>query len=143
MLNTVRTCRWRNMLLLGIVTKCFDKLVPELEKQGLRLANLQKRMSEGKIDIQPAVLVANKTIVNEVWYKKLLHYANTAPFSYSIDEGILNDFIYMENLKIKLLPLEWDYQDIYEMVCPELRVPSDPVIVNCQGSKPFKKDRAT
>lgn len=125
-----------------IVSKCFHKLVPELERQGLRLANLVKRMSEGKIDIQPALLVANKTILNDAWYKKLLHYANTAPFSYSIDEGVLNDFIYMENLKIKLLPLEWDYQDIYEQVCPKLPVPSNPFIVHCQESKPFKKKKA-
>ena len=122
-----------------IVSKCFSKLVPELERQGLRLANLSKRMKEGKIDIQPALLVANKSIVNNKWYNKLLTYANTAPFSYSIDEGILNDFIYMENLKIKLLPLEWDYQDIYETVCPEVPIPSKPIIVHCQESKPFKK----
>lgn len=124
-----------------VVSKCFSKLVPHLERQGLRLANLQKRMSEGKIDIQPALLVANKTIVNETWYRKLLHYANTAPFSYSIDEGVLNDFIYMDGLKIKLLPLEWDYQDIYEKVCPGLPVPSNPIIVHCQESKPFKKQK--
>lgn len=125
-----------------IVSKCFNNLVPELERQGLRLANLTQRMSEGKIDIQPALLVANKSIVNEAWYKKLLHYANTAPFSYSIDEGVLNDFIYMENLKIKLLPLEWDYQDIYELVCPTVPVPDYPVIVHCQESKPFKREKA-
>lgn len=125
-----------------IVSKCFNKLVPDLERQGLRLANLTKRMGEGKIDIQPALLVANKTILANDWYKKLLNYANTAPFSYSIDEGILNDFIYMEGLKIKLLPLEWDYQDIYEMVCPELPVPSDPTIIHCQESKPFAKAKA-
>jgi lipopolysaccharide biosynthesis glycosyltransferase len=124
-----------------IVSKCFDKLVPQLERQGLRLANLTKRMSEGKIDIQPALLVANKSIVNKKWYKKLLNYANTAHFSYSIDEGVLNDFIYMENLKIKLLPIEWDYQDIYEMVVPELPVPTDPIIIHCQESKPFKKKK--
>lgn len=124
-----------------IVSKCFTKLVPELERQGLRLANLSKRIADGKIDIQPALLVANKSIVNEKWYKKLLNYANTAPFSYSIDEGVLNDFIYMENLKIKLLPLEWDYQDVYERVIPDLPVPSDPFIVHCQESKPFKKSK--
>ncbi len=122
-----------------IVSKCFNKLVPELERQGLRLSNLSKRISEGKIDIQPALIVANKSIVNNAWYKKLLNYANTAPFSYSIDEGILNNFIYMEGLKIKLLPLEWDYQDIYEQVCPGLPVPTKPFIVHCQESKPFKK----
>lgn len=125
-----------------IVSKCFVKLVPDLERQGLRLANLSKRMKEGKVDVQPALLVANKTIVRNEWYKKLLNYANRAPFSYSVDEGVLNDFIYMENLKIKLLPLEWDYQDIYEMVCPELPVPADPTIIHCQESKPFKKAKA-
>jgi len=125
-----------------IVSKCFIKLVPELERQGLRLANLNKRIAEGKIDIQPALLVANKTIVNGVWYRKLLNYANTAPFSYSIDEGVLNDFIYIENLKIKLLPLEWDYQDIYEIVCEDLPIPSKPIIVHCQESKPFKKQKS-
>lgn len=125
-----------------IVSKCFNKLVPQLERQGLRLANLVKRMSEGKIDIQPALLVANKTIINDSWYKKLLNYANTAPFSYSIDEGVLNDFIYEENLKIKLLPIEWDYQDIYEQVIPKMAVPSDPIIIHCQESKPFKKKKA-
>lgn len=125
-----------------IVSKCFSKLVPELERKGLRLSNLSDRIKEGKIDIQPALLVANKTIIKETWYRKLLNYANTAPFSYSIDEGVLNDFIYMEGLRIKLLPLEWDYQDIYEQVCPNLPVPSDPVIVHCQESKPFKKSKA-
>lgn len=124
-----------------IVSKVFDKHVPKLEKAGLRFVNLNKRFAEGKIDIQPALLVANKTIIKKAWYKKLLNYANTAPFSYSIDEGVLNDFIYMENLKIKLLPLEWDYQDIYAMVCPMVLVPSKPIIVHCQESKPFKKDR--
>lgn len=122
-----------------IVSKCFNKLVPELERQGLRLASLVKRQAEGKIDIQPALLVINKSIIKEEWYKELLHYANTTPFSYSIDEGILNNFIYMKNIKIKLLPLEWDYQDIYEQVCPQLPVPNKPIIVHCQESKPFKK----
>jgi len=125
-----------------IVSKCFNKLVPELERQGLRLSNLVKRMSEGKIDIQPALIVANKSIVNEKWYNKLINYANTAPFSYSVDEGVLNDFIYIDNLKIKLLPLEWDYQDIYEQVCPQVGVPSRPIIVHCQESKPFKKEKS-
>lgn len=120
-----------------IVSKCFNKLVPQLERQGLRLAALQKRMKEGKIDIQPALLVTNK--IGKGVYDKLLNYANTAPFSYSIDEGVLNDFIYNENWKIKLLPLEWDYQDIYEQVVTGLPVPENPVIVHCQESKPFKK----
>jgi len=122
-----------------IVSKCFNTLIPELERRGLRLSNLSKRIVEGKIDIQPALLVVNKTIIKKAWYRKLLNYANTAPFSYSIDEGVLNDFIYMEDLKIKLLPLEWDYQDIYGLVCPTLPVPSKPIIVHCQESKPFKK----
>lgn len=126
-----------------IVSKCFNKLVPQLERQGLRLANLVKRMSEKKIDIQPALIVANKSIVNNIWYNKLINYANTTPFSYSVDEGVLNDFIYMENLKIHILPLEWDYQDIYSVVCPELPVPSAPIIIHCQESKPFKKQKAT
>lgn len=126
-----------------IVSKCFNKLVPQLERQGLRLASLVKRMSEKKIDIQPALIVANKSIVNNPWYNKLINYANTAPFSYSVDEGVLNDFIYMENLKIHLLPLEWDYQDIYSMVCPGLPIPSAPTIIHCQESKPFKKQKAT
>lgn len=124
-----------------IVSKCFTKLVPQLERQGLRLAKLKDRIASGKIDIQPALLVANKSIVNEAFYNKLIHYANTAPFSYSIDEGVLNDFIYMENLKIKLLPLEWDYQDVYVRVVPGLPVPEDPYIVHCQESKPFKRQK--
>ena len=86
-----------------IVSKCFNKLVPQLERQGLRLANLVKRMSEKKIDIQPALIVANKSIVNNNWYNKLVNYANKAPFSYSVDEVVLNDFIYLKILKILLL----------------------------------------
>lgn len=124
-----------------IVSKNFIKAIPQLEKHGLNLTNLLKRIKEGKIDIQPALLVANKTIVKEEWYKKLLNYANTSSFTYSIDEGILNDFIYMENLKIKLLPLEWDYQDCYQLHVPELTVPSKPIIIHCQESKPFKKTK--
>lgn len=125
-----------------IVSKCFTKLVPQLERQGLRLENLSNRMKEGKIDIQPALLVVNKSIINTEWYNKLLKYANNASFSYSIDEGVINDFIYKENLKIKLLPLEWDYQDIYAKVCPEVPIPSKPIIVHCQESKPFKKSKS-
>ena len=125
-----------------IVSKCFKKLVPELERQGLRLANLRARMAEGKVDIQPALLVINKRVISKEWYEKLLLYANTAPFSYSIDEGVLNDFIYFNDFKIKLLPIEWDYQDIYSMVCPELPVPEHPVIIHCQESKPFKKNKS-
>jgi len=125
-----------------IVSKCFMAHVPALERQGLRFEKLIQRMKDGKIDIQPALLVANKSIVNNKWYSKLLDYANSAPFSYSIDEGILNDFIYMEGLKINLLPLEWDYQDCYEIHCRTLPIPSNPIIVHCQESKPFKKTKA-
>jgi lipopolysaccharide biosynthesis glycosyltransferase len=125
-----------------IVSKVFTKCMDELEKQQLcNLINLRKRIKDGKVDIQPALLVANKSIVNKTWYTKLLNYANTSPFSYSIDEGVLNDFIYMDKLKIKLLPLEWDYQDCYETNCPELAVPSNPIIIHCQESKPFKKQK--
>lgn len=126
-----------------IVSKSFSKLVPQLERQGLRLSKLTKRMSEGKIDIQPALLVANKGIVNNAWYKKLLDYANTAPFSYSIDEGILNDFIYDQGIKIKLLPIEWDFQDIYLLACDRFVAPENPIIIHCQESKPFKKKKET
>ena len=125
-----------------IVSKCFTSLVPQLEAQGLNFRGLQQRTQEGKIDVQPALLVANKTIVNDTWYRRLLAYANATDFTYSIDEGILNDFIYLDKLRIKLLPLEWDYQDLYEIYCPGLPVPTRPVIVHCQESKPFKKDKA-
>lgn len=113
-----------------------------LKSKNLNLTNLTNRISENKIDIQPALLIANKSVIKESWYKKLLNYANTTDYSYSIDEGILNDFIYMENLKIKLLPLEWNYQDLYELHCSELPVPSAPIIIHCQESKPFKKQKA-
>ena len=125
-----------------IVSKHFVQNLNQLRSLGLRFENFIKRLQKGQIDIQPALLVANKTIVNNAWYKKLLNYANTAPFSYSIDEGVLNDFIYMDKLKIKLLPLEWDYQDCYELHCPTLRIPSKPIIIHCQESKPFKKSKA-
>jgi len=123
-----------------IVSKIFTKHTSDLEKAGFHLTKLNDRIAKGKIDIQPALLVANKTIVNKEWYNKLLIYANTAPYSYSIDEGILNDFIYKENIKIKLLPLEWDYQDLYAPRLPELTV-TNPIIIHCQESKPFKKSR--
>lgn len=123
-----------------IVSKCFIHFVPELLRQGLNFKTLNQRKKEGKIDIQPALIVANRRVVNEEWYKRLIHYANTTGFTYSIDEGILNDFIYKDNLRVKLLPLEYDYQDLYEIHCPELPVPSQPVIVHCQESKPWKKD---
>lgn len=124
-----------------IVSKSFVTRIPQLERTGCNLGNLSKRLKEGKIDIQPALLVANKSIVNNEWYNKLLAYANSAPYTYSIDEGILNDFIYMDNLKIKLLPLEWDYQDLYSFRFPELREPTEPIIIHCQSSKPFKKTK--
>lgn len=122
-----------------IVSKCFTKYVPQLESQGLRFDGLKRRLQVGQIDVQPALLVANKSIVNKAWYEKLLQFANASGFTYSIDEGILNDFIYDQGLKIKLLPLEWDYQDLYEIHCPTLPIPSRPIIVHCQESKPFSK----
>lgn len=122
-----------------IVSKCFTKYVPELERQGLNFVTLNQRRREGKIDIQPALILANKKVVNAEWYSRLLHYANTTDFTYSIDEGILNDFIYKDNLRIRLLPIEYDYQDLYEMHIGELPAPKRPVIVHCQESKPFKK----
>lgn len=125
-----------------IVSKRFTQTVPELEAQGLNLTNLIQRVSEGNVDIQPALLVANRFVLDKMFYKKLLEYANAAPFTYANDEGILNDFIYLKNLRIKLLPLEWNYQDIYELVCPDLPVPKNPVIVHCQESKPFVKAKA-
>jgi lipopolysaccharide biosynthesis glycosyltransferase len=118
------------------------KVLPELEKQGLNFTGLRRRLLAGQIDIQPAVLIANKSIVNEKWYNKLLNYANTSGFTYSIDEGILNDFIYLDKIKIKILPLEWDYQDLYEVHCPTVPVPTKPFIVHCEQSKPFKRKRA-
>jgi len=126
-----------------IVSKCFTALVPELTAQGLNFRGLNQRRREGKIDIQPALLVANRKIVSGAWYMRLLDYANSTDFTYSIDEGILNDFIYQDGLRIKLLPLEWDYQDLYEIHCPTLPVPKHPIIVHCQESKPFIKERAS
>ncbi len=126
--------------LISVEDHIVSKLTAPANLQNPKLKNLIKRFSENKIDIQPALLVANKNIINESWYKKLLNYANTTDYSYSIDEGVLNDFIYMENLKIKLLPLEWDYQDLYEIHCSTLPVPS-PIIIHCQESKPFKKQK--
>jgi len=125
-----------------IISKCFTALVPELERQGLNFTGLTQRLAEGKTDIQPALIVANKGVVNEEWYKRLIDFANNSIFLYSIDQGILNEFIYKDNLRIKLLPLEWDYQDLYEIHCPTVPVPEHPIIVHCQESKPFKKARA-
>ena len=126
-----------------IVSKCFLKNVVHLSSLGLRFEGLNRRIQNRQIDVQPALLVANKSIVNKVWYDRLIHFANTHGFTYSIDEGILNEFIYDDNLKIKLLPLEWDYQDLYEIHCPSLRIPRRPVIVHCQESKPFLKEKRT
>lgn len=124
-----------------IVSKCFTKYVPELERQGLNFVTLNERRSKGQVDIQPALIVANKNVVNNQWYSRLLEYANTTSFTYSIDEGILNDFIYKDGLRIRLLPIEYDYQDLYEMHIGELPAPRRPVIVHCQESKPFKKSK--
>ena len=44
-----------------IVSKNFSQSILE----SLGLVNLIKRREEGKIDIQPALLVANKSIVNK------------------------------------------------------------------------------
>jgi lipopolysaccharide biosynthesis glycosyltransferase len=125
--------------LISVKDHIVSKLIVPNSLKNPNFSNLNKRASENKIDIQPAVLIANKSIVSNSWYKKLLDYANTCPFSYALDEGVLNDFIYMENIKIKLLPLEWDYQDLYEIYCPELILTSKPIIIHCQESKPFKK----
>lgn len=124
-----------------IVSKIFARNLGALEAQGLNLSGLRRRLSQNQIDIQPALLVANPSIVNERWYEKLIYYANTTPFTYSIDEGILNDFIYLMGLKIHILPLEYDYQDIYETQCPEVGVPARPILVHCEGSKPFRAQK--
>lgn len=126
-----------------IVSRMFRKSIPTLERNhGLNLTGLKRRIKMGQVDIQPALLVANKKIVNHEWYKRLLQYANTSPHTYSIDEGILNDFIYLERLNIKILPMGWNYMDTYLaqiLSLPEVR---DPFIVHCQESKPFKKGKA-
>lgn len=124
-----------------IVSKTWNLDFSALRAQGMDPSHFAQRMKEGKIDIQPALIVANKSIVNDAWYGRLVKYANTTPFTYSIDQGILNNFIYQDNLKIKLLPLEWDYQDLYELFVPQLPVPEHPIIVHCQQSKPFKTDK--
>lgn len=126
-----------------IVSKVFVPKMAEYTGLGLNLQPLSQRVSQGKIDIQPALIVANRRVVNEAWYNSLLHYANTTPFRYSIDEGILNDFIYLGDLRVKLLPLEYDYQDCYETAGLPVPVPVSPVIVHCEESKPFKRDRTT
>ena len=124
-----------------IVSKNWTSDFSGLQAQGMDTSHFAQRMKEGKIDIQPALIVANRSVVNEAWYNRLIKYANTTAFTYSIDQGIINNFIYLENLKIKLLPLEWDYQDLYELYVPSLPVPKHPKIVHCQESKPFKTDK--
>ena len=126
-----------------IVSKAWGNDFSALQAQGIDTTCLAQRKQNGQIDIQPALIVANKSIVNEPWYRKLIAYANTTAFTYSIDQGILNNFIYLENLKVKLLPLEWNYQDLYELSVPGLEVPELPTIVHCQQSKPFKTDKTT
>lgn len=125
-----------------IVSRAWADDFAVLQAQGIDTSGLAQRKKDGKVDIQPALIVANKSIVNEAWYNRLIEYANTTPFTYSIDQGILNNFIYLENLRIKLLPLEWNYQDLYELYVPELGVPTNPIIVHCQQSKPFKTDKS-
>ena len=122
------------------VSKLLPPLYTQLEANGWSFEGLYKRVAAGQVDIQTALIVANKKVVNNEWYQRLLTYANNTPFTYSIDEGILNDFIYQDNLNVKLLPLEWNYQDLYAIRLPQL--PSvDPIIIHCQESKPFKHDR--
>lgn len=125
-----------------IVSKVFVPRMAEYTKLGLNLKPLRKRVQRGQVDIQPAIILANVGAVNEAWYRSLLAYANSTSFRYSIDEGILNDFIYMGNLRVKILPIEYDYQDCYETSLPGFPVPSDPVIVHCEECKPFKRDKA-
>lgn len=124
-----------------IVSKSWANDFSALQAQGIDTTCLAQRKKDGKIDIQPALIVANKSIINEVWYNRLIQYANTTAYTYSIDQGILNNFIYLDRLKIKLLPLEWNYQDLYELTVPGLPVPSNPIIIHCQQSKPFKTDK--
>lgn len=125
-----------------IVSKIFVPKMSEYTALGLDLGPLKVRVRNGRVDIQPALIVANSTVVNEKWYRSLLSYANTTPFRYSIDEGILNDFIYLDHLNVKLLPIEYDYQDCYE-TAGIVQPPSNPIIVHCEESKPFKRDKAS
>ena len=90
-----------------IVSKIFVPKMAEYTGLGLNLKPLRRRVQRGQVDIQPAIIIGNKRVINETWYRSLLAYANSTPFTYSIDEGILNDFIYRDNLKIRLLPLEY------------------------------------
>ena len=125
-----------------IVSRLFRPHIPALEKTyGLNLKGLVRRVELGQVDIQPALLVANKKIVNNEWYQRLLHYANTTGHTYSVDEGILNDFIYLDGLNVKILPMEWNYMDTYGAQIPQLPQPVNPKIVHCQESKPFKKNK--
>ena len=125
-----------------IVSHMFKQHIPELESHGLNLRGLDRRVKAGQVDIQPALIVANKKIVNNQWYQQLLTFANESGFTYSIDEGILNDFIYIDGLRVKILPMEWNYMDTYGAQILELPVPDNPKIVHCQESKPFKKTKA-
>ena len=122
------------------VSKLLPDLYSQLEINGWDFTGLYERIAAGQVDIQPALLIVNKNVINKIWYNKLLEYANSTDFTYSIDQGILNDFIYQNNLNIKLLPLEWNYQDLYAIRCPELPI-GDPIIIHCQESKPFKHER--
>lgn len=124
------------------VSKVMPPMFSQLEAIGWSLKGLYHRISKGQIDIQPAVFAINKRVISPEWYWKLLAYANSAGFTYSIDQGILNDFIYQNSFKVKLLPLEWNYQDLYATRIPELPVPDKPIIVHCQESKPFRNNRA-
>ncbi|MFA5935013.1 MAG: glycosyltransferase [Candidatus Paceibacterota bacterium] len=125
-----------------IVSQMFQYAIPQLTAAGLGLKGLSRRLKNGQVDIQPALLVANRNLVNKKWYNKLLTFANESDFTYSIDEGILNDFIYLDEVKVKILPMEWNYMDTYGSQIPKLPIPEKPFIVHCQESKPFKKNKS-
>ena len=125
-----------------IVSRMFKFAIPQLQAAGLNLTGLSRRLQAGQVDTQPALIVANKKIVNNQWYNKLLTFANESGFTYSIDEGILNEFIYLDGLNVKILPMEWNYMDTYGSQIPQLPVPDKPKIVHCQESKPFKKQKS-
>ena len=122
------------------VSKLLPPLYSQLEANGWSFKGLYERISLGQTDIQPAMFVINKRVISTEFYNNLISYANNTGFTYSIDQGILNDFIYQNNFHIKLLPLEWNYQDLYATRCPELPT-VNPIIIHCQESKPWKKQK--
>ena len=78
-----------------VVSKSWASDFTPIRAAGFDIECLAQRVKDGKIDIQPALIVANRSVVNEAWYNRLIKYANTTPFSYSIDQGILYNFIYL------------------------------------------------